>query len=115
MPPTTPFDFGDVVLVPFPFTDQSSSKKRPAVVVSSEAYQQDRSDLIVAAITSQPRGDRFGEVTIAAWRQAGLLRPSVIKPVITTLDRRLVILKLGRLNEVDRIAPSLAMNDVLGR
>jgi mRNA interferase MazF len=29
------FEFGDVVLVPFPFTDQTTSKKRPAVVVSS--------------------------------------------------------------------------------
>lgn len=34
----TSYKFGDVVLVPFPFTDQSASKKRPAVVVSSSAY-----------------------------------------------------------------------------
>jgi mRNA interferase MazF len=33
-----PFDFGDVVLVPFPFTSHQASKKRPAVVVSSRAY-----------------------------------------------------------------------------
>ena len=33
------FEFGEVVLVPFPFTDQSASKKRPAVIVSSSDYQ----------------------------------------------------------------------------
>lgn len=101
MPPTTPSSFGDVVLVPFPFTDQSSSKKRPAVVVSSGAYHQATLDLIVAAITSQPHGDRLGEVTIAEWQAAGLLKPSVVKPVLTTLDRRLVLKRLGRLGETD--------------
>ena len=35
MPPTTGYSFGTIVLVPFPFTDQSGIKRRPAVVVSS--------------------------------------------------------------------------------
>jgi mRNA interferase MazF len=39
MPPTTGYSFGDVVLVPFPFTDQSGIKRRPAVIVSSAQYQ----------------------------------------------------------------------------
>lgn len=42
----TIYNFGDVVLVPFPFTDQSTTKKRPAVVISSDDYQQQRLDLI---------------------------------------------------------------------
>jgi mRNA interferase MazF len=37
MPNTTIYSFGDVILVPFPFTDQTATKKRPAVVVSSDA------------------------------------------------------------------------------
>ena len=53
MPNTTTYSFGDVVLVPFPFTDQTVSKKRPAVVVSADAYQQHRPDVIVMAVTSQ--------------------------------------------------------------
>ena len=40
MPNTTGFEFGDVVLVVFPFTNQQGAKQRPAVVVSSAAYQQ---------------------------------------------------------------------------
>lgn len=49
----TVYDFGDVVLMPFPFTDQTGTKKRPAGVVSSSAYNAARRDLVVMAITSQ--------------------------------------------------------------
>ena len=49
------FDFADVVLVPFPFTNQAAFKRRPAVVVSSRSYNLGRPDLIVMAITSQLR------------------------------------------------------------
>ena len=38
MPATTSYSFGEIVLVPFPFTDQTGIKKRPAVIVSSAAY-----------------------------------------------------------------------------
>jgi len=46
------YDFGDVVLVPFPFTDQTTKKRRPAVVVSSAAYNQKRPDIVLMAVTS---------------------------------------------------------------
>ena len=57
--------FGEVVLVPFPFTDQSGAKKRPVVVVSGNDYNTNRRDLIIMAITSQirvPLG--FGEALV---------------------------------------------------
>ncbi len=47
--------FGDVLLVPFPFTDQQGSKQRPAVVVSSCAYNANRPDVLMMAITSAMR------------------------------------------------------------
>jgi len=46
MPSTTTYSFGDVVLVPFPFTDQTTTKKRPAIVVSSNGYNSARPDVI---------------------------------------------------------------------
>lgn len=64
------YQFGDVVLVPFPFTDQSTTKQRPAVVVSSAAYNRIRRDVILMAITSQVRGGgSFGEIAIEAGRR----------------------------------------------
>ncbi|MEA5601576.1 type II toxin-antitoxin system PemK/MazF family toxin [Nostoc sp. UHCC 0252] len=98
----TNYEFGDVVLVPFPFTDQTTTKKRPAVVVSSNSYQRERLDLILIAITSQANpATSFGEITITGWQVAGLLKPSIIKPVLTTIDKALVIKKLGQLQEPD--------------
>ncbi|MEY4514925.1 MAG: hypothetical protein RLZZ450_7047 [Pseudomonadota bacterium] len=92
MPNTTPFDFGDVVLVPFPFTDQTATKKRPAVIISSSAYHKERLDLLLMAITSQVRASQtVGEVVLDHWQAAGLLKPSVLKPLIATIERPLVI------------------------
>jgi len=45
---------GDVVLVPVPFTDLSSQKRRPVIVVSSDAYHRIAADVIVVAMTSNP-------------------------------------------------------------
>lgn len=97
------FQFGDVVLVPFPFTDQSTTKQRPGVIVSSAAYHRARRDLILMAITSQVRGSgAFGELVIEDWQAAKLIRPSAIKPVLATLEQSLVIKKLGRLSVADQ-------------
>ena len=97
-----PFEFGNVVLVPFPFTNQTSSKRRPAVVVSSRAYNATRPDLVVIPITSQLRpAQDIGEVWIEQWRPAGLLKPSVIKPVFATLEQRLALRRLGALMPED--------------
>ena len=94
--------FGEVVLVPFPFTDQSGAKKRPAVVVSSSVYNTNRRDLVIMAITSQirmPLG--FGEALVTDWRSAGLIKPSVLKPVFTTIEQSLVVRTLGMLSADD--------------
>ena len=108
-------EFGDVVLVPFPFSDQSTTKRRPAVVVSSDAYHRERPDLIILAVTSQARPEAaLGEAAIARWKEAGLLRPSVLKPVLATIEHGLVLRKLGRLAEEDRAALRRVLAEILG-
>jgi mRNA interferase MazF len=105
MPSTTSFEFGDIVLAPFPFTDQRASKKRPAVVVSSAVYNATRPDLIVLAITSQSRPTKgVGEAAVRHWRTACLLKPSVSKPLLATLEQALVLRRLGKLAPADRAA-----------
>jgi mRNA interferase MazF len=52
------YDQGDIVLVPFPFTMGTSSKVRPAIVVSNSIVNNTQ-DVILAQITSKPRRDSF--------------------------------------------------------
>lgn len=109
------YEFGDVVLVPFPFTDQITSKKRPAIVVSSAVYHRERPDLIVMAATSQIKSTTsFGEVTILDWKQAGFIKPSIIKPIFATVEKGLVLRKLGRLGEKERRDIQNALQVILG-
>jgi len=114
MPRTTNFEFGDVLLVPFPFTDQSASKQRPAVVVSSQTLHRESADVIVVSVTTQVRSASSLEMPIAHWREAGLLQPSLIKPKLATIDTRLVVKHLGRLHDEDRATLKTALAAVLG-
>ncbi|HLA77179.1 MAG TPA: type II toxin-antitoxin system PemK/MazF family toxin [Vicinamibacteria bacterium] len=112
---TTGYSFGDGVLVPFPFSDQTGLKRRPAVIVSSAEYQARRRDLVIMAITSQT-GFRpaFGEFTITEWKKAGLITPSAVKPVLTTVEKRLVLNKLGEFQQVDVRALRTILDQILG-
>jgi mRNA interferase MazF len=111
----TGYEFGDLILVPFPFTDQSAAKRRPAVVISSAAYHRARPDLVIMAVTSQQISTMaVGEAYIQDWRGAGLLKPSVLKPVLTTIDPALVLKKLGRLSMTDEAALRQAISAILG-
>lgn len=52
MPSSTIYNQGDVVLVPFPFTNQQGDKKRPALVISANWYNNKYPDVILISITS---------------------------------------------------------------
>lgn len=109
------FSFGDVALVPFPFTDQSGIKRRPAVVISSHGYNTSRRDIVIMAITSQVRTPLgFGEAMVGDWQGAGLIKASVLKPVFTTIEQGLIVRVMGHLSEADIKTLHEVVIDVIG-
>jgi mRNA interferase MazF len=110
-----PYEFGDVVLVQFPFTSQKTFKKRPAIVVSCKAYNTAKPDIVIMAVTSQMHSSNIlGEIWIQDWQAANLLKPSAIKPVFATLEQNLVLGRLGVLSARDQSALRAAITSVLG-
>ncbi len=108
------YSFGDVVLVGFPFTNLQAAKKRPAVIIHSQAYQ-DRPDVILMAITSQVREPlATGEALLQDWQAAGLAKPSVFKPLIATLEKAQIVKRLGKLSAEDRKRLVGVLDSILG-
>jgi len=94
------FQRGDVVLVPFPFTNLSAQRVRPAVVVSTPEYEHQTGDIIVAQITSRQR-NLPTDYALQDWQEAGLLRPSIVRAKLATISASLVQFRTGRLSERD--------------
>ncbi len=81
------FSQGDVVRVPFPYTDRATRQSRPALVVSSGASTLDHSLLWVSMITSAANKGWAGDLDIADLQRAGLPAASVIRTAkIATID-----------------------------
>lgn len=97
---TTNFEPGDVVLVRFPFTDLTSTKQRPAVVLSRRSTALTR-DRVLLGITSQKQSGSQGQ--IVDWRVAGLLKESWLKASIATLADELITRRLGSISARDRV------------
>lgn len=102
------FRRGDVVLLPFPYTDLSATKARPAVIVNSDRYYAVNQEILVAYITSQlVRADPWLDYRLQDWKVAGLLKPSLVKPRLAAIAPSLVRHTVGSLTprdlaEVDR-------------
>lgn len=91
----TGYKFGDIVLIEFPKTDVEASIKRPAVVLLDIGDE----DIMAARITTHPvRGK--GDLAVEEWESVGLRATSTIRlSKIATLNKSLVIRKLGELTE----------------
>jgi mRNA interferase MazF len=112
---TTTYSRGDVVFVPFQFTDRPVAKNRPAVVISSEAYHASRREVIVAAITSRLRDPLFvGDHVIEGWRECGLVRASVATGIIRTVKAAMISRTVGIMPEADMTAYQHALCRALG-
>ena len=114
MPSTTTFRRGDVVLVEFVFADESGTKLRPALVLSTAAYHRSRSEVIIAAITSNVTRHLYGDHEIADWQHAGLLFPSSVTGVVRIVKRPMIRRRIGTLHEFDQRAVDLALRRSMG-
>lgn len=95
---------GDLVLVPFPFTDLKTTKKRPALVLAVIPSKILPTLFIVAMVTSQKAGEKIsGDYEIASWKESGLLHPSKLRLAkLVSLEEDLILKKLGKLLKEDR-------------
>lgn len=97
------FEAFDVVVVPFPFTDSSTTKRRPALVLSdARTFNKPVGQSVLAMITSARNSDWPLDVEIKDLDSAGLPSASVVRMKLFTLDDQLVIRKAGALASGDR-------------
>ena len=93
----------DVIVVPFPFTDSSRTKRRPALVLSNKNdFGTKIEHSVLAMITSQKNDPWPLDVTIKIKKQSGLTAPSVVRMKIFTLDNRFILRKIGHLSKSDQ-------------
>jgi mRNA interferase MazF len=88
----------NLILVRFPFSDLTSSKVRPAVVVNAPHVSL---DLIIVPLTSRVTGLLPGEFVLLDWQAAGLNVPSAVKRGLYTVEIGLVIKLIGQLAAAD--------------
>ena len=88
---------GDVVLVKFVFADEKGTKQRPGLIVSTDRYHQGRREMILAAITSNIGRLLVGDHKLKAWRESGLLSPSIVTGILRTIKQDMIAGKMGRL------------------
>jgi len=92
------FSRADFVLVRYPFSDLSAGKVRPAVVVGAPHPSR---DLIVVPLTSRTTDLFPGEFVLGDWQGAGLNVSTALKRGCLSLDRRLVLRRVGSLSAAD--------------
>lgn len=104
---------GEIVLVSFVFADEKGVKKRPALVLSAEAYHAGRKEMIVAAMTSNIERILHGDYMIKDWKSCGLPLPSVVTAIIRTVKQDMVLRTLGTLPSPERKAFDKSLRSVL--
>ena len=109
MQSTTAYRQGDIVLVSFPFTDLTSSKRRPALVLSPDSFNATEPDLVLAAITSHLTDDPNAlHLRRGDFAEGGLPKVSMVKTTkLFTMHsarvvKRIGALRIGKMDEVLR-------------
>jgi mRNA-degrading endonuclease toxin of MazEF toxin-antitoxin module len=108
------FNAFDVVVVSFPFTDKTTTKRRPALILSdAQAFNQRVGQAVMAMITSAKNSDWPLDIEIQDLDSAGLPSPSMIRMKLFTLDEKLIIRKAGKLTSPDQARVIEALRQLL--
>jgi mRNA interferase MazF len=101
-PPTKIYNQFDVVVVPFPFTDSGTTKRRPALVLSDAGtFNTQMRKGVMAMITTATHQPWALDVSIADLSLAGLNAESIVRMKLFTLDYSLIVRRIGHLGEAD--------------
>lgn len=101
----------EVILVRYPFSDTSSSKIRPAVVISAAHTSH---DVFIVPLTSRTASLLKGEFVLEDWKAAGLNVETAVKRGLYTLHDSLVIKSIGKLSSADAERLKRALQEWLG-
>lgn len=95
------FKQGEIVIIPFPFTDLSSIKQRPVLILSKENYNNKTEDIIICGITSNPKAIEFSVIIDNNNLKEGQIpiKSKVKVDKIFTLNQQLVIKKVATLDK----------------
>ncbi len=91
----------DIVLVPFPFSDQSGRKVRPAIIVSNSAFNQASEDVLLMGMTSNIAKEQHTILVTKKNLEEGTLSDECCIKVenILKLDKSLIIKKIDRVTK----------------
>jgi len=91
----------DLILVPFPFSDQSGRKVRPAIVISNNSFNNNSEDILVVGVTSNISKDQYTlSLNNEGLEEGKLITNCCIKVEnILKLDKELIIKKIGKIKK----------------
>jgi mRNA interferase MazF len=89
---------GEILLVPIPFTDLSSHRRRPVIVISNDTYNRKTADMVVVAMTSNPVAvDYSFTITSSDLERGKLNRPGKVRvDKIYTLAQSIAVRNFGK-------------------
>ena len=92
------------IIVPFPFVDAATSKRRPTAVISNRDFNQKNGHVLLAMITTAANSFWPSDVRLTDLASAGLSHSSVIRMKVFTLPEGLIIRSIGELGGDDNSA-----------
>lgn len=105
----------DVVVVPYPFIEGLEAKRRPALIVSNDAFHQTHGLYWMAMITTAKAGTRPDDIPVTMPEAVGLPEDCVIRPVrLATLSDTLILRRVGTIKTRDRVAVTALIKRYVG-